>query len=62
MDFLRAEIVKLPELRPMCFSGRGGEVPNADGTWGKVTRDEAKRRFKEGLADVLLCTDAAARV
>lgn len=60
MDFLRAEIVKLPELRPMCFSGRGGEVPNADGTWGKVTRDEAKRRFKEGLADVLLCTDAAA--
>lgn len=32
MDFLRSEIVKFPAVRPMCFSGRGGEVPNADGT------------------------------
>lgn len=60
MDFLRTEISQLPAVRPMCFSGRGGEIPSADGTWGKVTRDEAKRRFKEGLANVLLCTDAAA--
>ena len=45
----------------MCFSGRGGEVPATDGaTWRQVGRDDAKRRFREGEADVLLCTDAAA--
>jgi SNF2 family DNA or RNA helicase len=60
MDFLREAIATVAGIRAMCFSGRGGEVPSADGTWIKVTRDEAKRRFKEGMADVLLCTDAAA--
>ena len=45
--------------RLMCFSGRGGEIP-APGGWRRIGRDEAKRRFREGEADVLLCTDAAA--
>ena len=31
-----------------------------DGTWRAVPRDETKRRFREGEADLLLCTDAAA--
>ena len=31
-----------------------------DGTWRVISRDEVKRRFREGKADVLLCTDAAA--
>jgi hypothetical protein len=44
----------------MCFSGRGGEVRNTDGTWTLITRDEVKRRFKEGRSEVLVCTDAAA--
>ena len=44
----------------MCFSGRGGEIPTADGGWRAIGRDEAKRRFRDGEADVLLCTDAAA--
>ncbi len=60
MDFLRDELKTLPDLRLLCFSGRGGEVPRADGSWTTVSRDEVKRRFKAGLADVLLCTDAAA--
>ena len=47
-------------LRLMCFSGRGGEIPTADGGWRRIGRDEAKRRFRDGEADVLLCTDAAA--
>ena len=48
-------------LRLMCYSGRGGEVPSADGaSWRGIGRDDAKRRFREGEADVLLCTDAAA--
>ena len=46
--------------RLMCFSGRGGEIPTADGGWRMISRDEAKRRFRDGEADVLLCTDAAA--
>lgn len=60
MDFLRAELGRDGGLRIMCFSGRGGEVQNTDGTWRVISRDDVKRRFREGAADVLLCTDAAA--
>ncbi len=49
-----------PDLCVMCFSGRGGEVREKDGTWRAVSREVAKRHFREGKADVLLCTDAAA--
>ena len=60
MDFLREELRKDPDLRLMCYSGRGGEVPMEGGPWRAITRDDAKRRFRLGEADVLLCTDAAA--
>lgn len=61
MDFLRDRVADDdPTVKVMCFSGRGGEVRDADGSWRKVSRDEVKRRFREGQADVLLCTDAAA--
>ena len=60
MDFLRGELLKSAGQRLMCFSGRGGEIPAADGSWRRIGRDDAKQRFREGQADVLLCTDAAA--
>jgi hypothetical protein len=61
MDFLRDRVADAdPTIKVMCFSGRGGEARNADGTWRKVSRDEVKKRFREGQADILLCTDAAA--
>ncbi len=60
IDFLREELRKDSSLRLMCFTGRGGEVPHAGGLWRAISRDEAKRRFREGEADVLLCTEAAA--
>ena len=60
IDFLREELRKDTSLRLMCFTGRGGEVPHAGGLWRAISRDEAKRRFREGEADVLLCTEAAA--
>ena len=60
MDFLRGELLKDTDFRLMCFSGRGGEVPEAGGYWRGIDRDEAKRRFRAGEADILLCTDAAA--
>ncbi|MDE2891378.1 MAG: helicase-related protein, partial [Chloroflexota bacterium] len=60
MDFLRDQLSGRGSGRIMCFSGRGGEIPSADGTWRTVGRDEAKRRFRDREADTLLCTDAAA--
>ena len=60
MDFLREELLKVSDLRLMCFSGRGGEVPATDGSWRRIGRDDAKRRFRDREADILLCTDAAA--
>ncbi|MDE2982969.1 MAG: SNF2-related protein, partial [Gemmatimonadota bacterium] len=60
VDFLREELAKDRTLRLMCFTGRGGEVPGGDETWHAIDRDEAKRRFRAGEADVLLCSEAAA--
>ena len=60
MDFLRDELRRDGGMQLMCFSGRGGEIPTADGAWRRIGRDDAKRRFRLGEADVLLCTDAAA--
>ena len=60
MDFLREELAGKTTLRVMCFSGRGGEVREKDGRWRAISREEAKRQFRTGKADVLLCTDAAA--
>ena len=60
IDFLREQLAKEPALRVMCFTGRGGEVPEGDGGWHPIDRDEAKRRFRAGEADILLCSEAAA--
>ena len=61
MDFLRDALKQDAGPSLMCFSGRGGEAPSTDGNaWRGISRDDAKRRFRAGEADVLLCTDAAA--
>ena len=64
MDFLREELTgdstaERADSALMCYSGRGGEIPGADG-WRTVDRDTVKRRFRDGDAEVLLCTEAAA--
>ena len=59
MDYLRDQIAG-SGLSVMCFSGRGGEVRSTDGVWTPITRDDVKKRFKEGRAEILVCTDAAA--
>jgi hypothetical protein len=46
--------------RMMCFSGRGGEILGSDGSWTVVSRDLVKKRFRDGEAEWLICTDAAA--
>lgn len=62
MDFLRERLSEGGGARPMCYSGRGGEVPSsgAASLWRTISRDDAKRRFREGEAELLVCTDAAA--
>ncbi|ARV59175.1 helicase [Nostocales cyanobacterium HT-58-2] len=60
MDFLRQYLVDTEHYKVMCFSGRGGEVAIGNGNWRVISRDETKRIFREGKADILLCTDAAA--
>ena len=60
MDFLRGQLLAAGGARLMCYSGRGGEVPSTGDAWRRISRDDAKKRFREGQAEVLLCTDAAA--
>jgi len=60
MDFLRQSLTQAdPASRIICFSGRGGERRNGD-RWESISREETKRIFKAGKAEILLCTDAAA--
>ena len=60
MDFLREELRRDTGLRLMCYSSRGGEELTGGGVWHTITRDNAKRKFRLGEAEILLCTDAAA--
>ena len=60
MDFLREAFLQDTDMKLMCFSGRGGEIPSTDGSWHQISRDDAKQRFRDHEADVLFCTDAAA--
>jgi len=60
MDFLRGQLESGTALKIMCFSGRGGEIMSTDGSWRTIPRDDVKRRFRDGDADILLCTEAAA--
>ncbi len=60
IDVIRDDLLAQGTHRLMCFSGRGGEVADAQGGWRRIDRDEVKRRFSNREADVLLCTEAAA--
>ncbi len=60
MDFLRDALRRDSSRKLICFSGRGGEVADSAGSWRLIGRDDAKRRFRDGEANILLCTDAAA--
>ena len=59
MDYLREQLAERRQT-VMCFSGRGGRSARLRRDWTLITRDEVKRRFKEGRSEVFVCTDAAA--
>jgi superfamily II DNA or RNA helicase len=60
MDFLRGRIAETLGAGVICFSGRGGEVPTPAGDWQVISRESTKQRFREGRAEIMVCTDAAA--
>jgi superfamily II DNA or RNA helicase len=60
MDFLRARLVATFGAGIICFSGRGGEIPTPAGDWQPINRELTKQRFRDGRAEIMVCTDAAA--
>ena len=60
VDALKELLIGAGSTSLMAFTGRGGEILQKGGVWETLNRETTKRRFKEGDAEILLCTDAAA--
>jgi len=60
VDALKALLIGAGRTSLMTFTGRGGEILQKGGIWKALNREATKRGFKEGKAEILLCTDAAA--
>ncbi|WP_216915340.1 MULTISPECIES: helicase-related protein [unclassified Synechococcus] len=60
VDALKALLVGAGRTSLMTFTGRGGELLQKGGEWKALNREATKRDFKQGKAEILLCTDAAA--
>ena len=59
MDYVRERLITAGYRRLGCYSGRGGEVYDADsGTWAEVTKSEIKTMFRSGELEVLIGTDS----
>jgi hypothetical protein len=53
MDFLRGRIADAFGPGVICFSGRGGEILTPTGDWQLITREATKKRFRDGLAEIM---------
>jgi len=60
VDALKELLIGAGRTSLMAFTGRGGELLQRGGGWELLNREATKRGFKEGKAEILLCTDAAA--
>ena len=60
VDALKELLIGAGRISLMAFTGRGGEILQRGGVWKVLNREATKRGFKEGKAEILLCTDAAA--
>jgi superfamily II DNA or RNA helicase len=60
VDALKELLIGAGHTSLMAFTGRGGEILQKGGIWETLNREATKRKFKQGEADILLCTDAAA--
>ncbi|MGQ3330644.1 helicase-related protein [Halorubrum sp. FL23] len=62
MDFIRNSLVSIHGETVATYSGRGGEMYDADEeSWRTVGKERVKREFAtdEGQVDILVCTDSA---
>jgi hypothetical protein len=60
VDALKELLIGAGRTSLMTFTGHGGEILQKGGVWKALNREATKRGFKEGKAEILLCTDAAA--
>jgi hypothetical protein len=60
VDALKELLIGAGRTSLMAFTGRGGEILRKGGVWEALSREATKRDFKQGKAEILLCTDAAA--
>jgi hypothetical protein len=59
MDYVRERLLTAGYRRLGCYSGRGGEVYDAEsGSWAEVTKSEIKTKFRSGELEVLIGTDS----
>ncbi len=62
MDFIRESLVSVHRETVATYSGRGGELYDAEtNEWTVVGKERVKREFAtdEGKVDILICTDSA---
>ncbi len=62
MDFIRESLVSVHRETVATYSGRGGELYNAETKeWTVVGKERVKREFatNKGQVDILICTDSA---
>ena len=60
VDALKQLLVAAGHTSLMAFTGKGGQFLGRGGVWQRLTREDTKKRFRQGAARILLCTDAAA--
>ena len=60
VDALKQQLTADGYTSLMTFTGEGGAHLDRRVQWQTLSRDEVKKRFRQGAAPVLLCTDAAA--
>jgi ERCC4-related helicase len=60
MEYLRDYLAdQLPSMAIASYSGAGGAWCDASGQWVPCSKEEIKRRLRDGQVRLLVCTDAA---
>ncbi len=58
-DFLREFLAERLDVPIGCFTGRGGELQDHSGRWERCSKEEIKRKLREGKIRLLVCNEAA---
>ncbi|TGG96852.1 MAG: helicase [Aphanocapsa feldmannii 277cV] len=60
VESLKQLLITAGRTSLMAFTGKGGQILGPGGQWTSLSREATRKRFREGEAEILLCTDAAA--